>query len=254
MQTYIDEVDANFERFFNSLPVGIDGAIESLGAEKPKYRESYWRLVSLQAWRSELIETIVAPGAEAFFKEAQNDALMSHSLARQGAWRVALMCLRSCIENTLYGLFYMDHPVELAQWHADAHRLGFTAAMAYIAKHPSFMGISEQLSGLDGIRSEYATLSKAVHGSAQAFRVTKTGEIEGLNVAAVQELSQWTTRERRTLIGLNMMMLTMFRERLAGATNLNLRKSLSLTIPYRKHAEIRDVMGVILRQIPDPAE
>lgn len=253
MQTFIDEVDANFERFFVALPAEINTAISSLDAQQQIYRDSYRRLVSLQAWRSELIEKIVAVDAEAFFKEAQNDALMSHSLARQGAWRVALMCLRSCIENTLHGIFYMDHPVELVQWNAGSHRLGFTEAVTYVSKHPRFNGISEQQSGLDGIRSEYATLSKAVHGSVQSFRVTKTGEIEGLNVDSLQELNQWVTRERRTLTALNSVLLTIFREHLAGAANIGLRKAISLTIPHQKHDQIKSLMGVTLRQVPQPA-
>lgn len=253
MQTYIDEVDANFQRFFGSLPVGINATVDSLAQQEQTYRDSYRRLVSLQAWRSELIEKIVASGAEAFFKEAQNDALMSHSLARQGAWRVALMCLRSCIENTLYGIFYMDHPIELSQWHNNAHRLGFTEAIGYLAKHPSFSGISEQDSGLDAIKGEYATLSKAVHGSGQSFRVTKTGEIEGLNVDSIPELNQWASRERSTLVGLNTALLTVFKEHLAGATNTSLRKALSLVIPQPKHEKIQLVMAVKLRPVPHPA-
>ncbi|MES2018754.1 MAG: hypothetical protein V4484_19865 [Pseudomonadota bacterium] len=253
MQTYVEEVDANFRRFFVSLPNDVNATVISLANQDEKYRESYRRLVSLQAWRSELIEKIVPPNAEAFFKEAQNDALMSHSLARQGAWRVALMCLRSCIENTLYGIFYMDHPVELALWQSGVHRLGFSEAVTYTVKHPSFVGISEQHSGLESIKSEYSTLSKAVHGSAQSFRVTKTGEIEGLNVDSVRELNQWAARERSTLIALNTILLTIFRDHLAGAANLNLRKALSLTLPVAKHEQIRNVMGVTLRQVPEPA-
>lgn len=250
MQNYIEEVDANFQRFFISMPAGIDSTVNKLANQVDSYRESYRRLVSLQAWRSELIEKIVSPGAEAFFKEAQNDALMSHSLARQGAWRVSLMCLRSCIENTLYGVFYKDHPVELSQWHTNAHKLGFTEAVTYLSKHPSFVGIKEQDSGLDLIKGEYATLSKAVHGSGQSFRVTKTGEIEGLNVESVLELNQWASRERAALIGLNTILLTVFRENLAGAANPSLRKALSLVIPPAKHEKIKQVMAVKLRPLP----
>lgn len=253
MQAYLDEVDGNFGKFFITLPKGINGTIANLSAHAQIYKDSYRRLVSLQAWRSELIEQIVAPAAEAFFKEAQNDALMSHALARQGAWRVALMCLRSCIENTLYGVFYMDHPIELSQWHTGAHRLGFTEAVGYLAKHPNFVSISEQDSGLDLIKSEYAMLSKAVHGSAQSFRVTKTGDIEGLNIDSIIELNQWASRERHTLVGLNTALLNVFREHLAGAANTSLRKALSLVIPPAKHEKIRTLMGVKLRHYPPPA-
>jgi hypothetical protein len=253
MQNYLDEVDGNFARFYASLLGEIGNTINGLAAQEQQFKESYRRLVSLQAWRGELIEKIVPPAAEAFFKEAQNDGLMSHSLARQGAWRVALMSLRSCIENTLYGLYYMDHPVELAQWQSGGFKLGFTDSINYLTKHPRFEGIGEQNSGIDIIKAEYATLSKAVHGSAHSFRVTKTGEIHGLNVVSLPELGAWRTRERQTLIALNSILLVMFREHLQGAANANLRKAISLTIPEQKHDAIKELFKVRLRSVPKPA-
>lgn len=252
MQNYLTEVDGNFVRFYAALPGEISATLDGLAAQEQKFRDSYRRLVSLQAWRGELIEKIVPPAAEAFFKEAQNDGLMSHSLARQGAWRVALMSLRSCIENTLYGLYYMDHPVELVQWQSGGFKLGFTEAISYLAKHPNFDGLSEQNSGIDTIKAEYATLSKAVHGSAQSFRVTKTGEIQGLNIVSLPELGAWGTRERFTLTALNTILLVMFREHLQGAANVNLRKAISLTIPEQKHDAIKDQFKVRLRSVPKP--
>lgn len=253
MQNYLNEVDGNFARFYATLSTEIANTIKGLAGQEQKFKESYRRLVSLQAWRGELIEDLASPGAEAFFKEAQNDALMSHSLARQGAWRVALMSLRSCIENILYGLYYIDHPVELIQWQNGGFKLGFTDAISYLAKHPHFEGISEQNSGIDTIKSEYSTLSKAVHGSAHAFRVTKEGEIQGLNVVSIPDLGAWGTRERLTLIGLNTILLVMFREHLQGAAKVNLRKAISLTIPEQKHDAIKDMFNVRLRSVPQPA-
>lgn len=224
-------------------------AIEGLSDRGELYKESYRRIVSLQAWRSELLEKIIQGDADDFFKEAQNDALMSHSLARQGAWRVALMCLRSCIENTLFGIYYSEHPVELKQWSTGAHRLGFTEAVTYLSKHPMLLKISEQISGIELIKSEYATLSRAVHGSSKNFRVTKSGEIEGLNVVDVTELSKWATREKNTLIGINFIMLALFRDNIAGAANINLRKAISVVIPENKHNQVKSEFLVQLRSI-----
>jgi hypothetical protein len=253
MQAFIEEVDANFTRFDGSLAGGITDALTELAPHVNKFRDSYRRLVSLQAWRGELIQNIASPASEEFFKEAQNDALMSHHLARQGAWRVALMCLRSCIENTLIGIYYMEHPVELAQWHLNSHRLGFAEATSYLAKHPNFIHYSEQESGLQLIKNEYATLSQAVHGSSKKFRVTKTGLIEGLNVASVAELNQWASREHQTLLGLNSCLITMFKDHLAGAAQTNLRKALGLAIPPHLHAAISTRFNVRLRTAPAAA-
>jgi hypothetical protein len=252
MQNYLDEVDGNFDKFFGTLNKDIDAAILGIDPQKAYFKESYRRLVSLQAWRGELIEKLVPAGADAFFKEAQNDALMSHSLARQGAWRVALMCLRSCIENTLYGLYYKDHPVELIQWQVGGFKLGVSETLTYLSKHPAFVEVSEQESGIDTIRSEYATLSKAVHGSAHAFRVTKDGVILGLNVVSLPELGKWAAREKLTLIGLNNVLLVMFGGSLQGAAHSNLRKAISLSIPQQKHDRIKEKLGVRLRALPQP--
>lgn len=250
MHNYLEEVDGNFERFYGSIPKEIETTFLGLSAQKDKFRDSYRRLVSLQAWRGELIENIVSADAELFFKEAQNDAIMSHSLARQGAWRVALMSLRSCIENILYGIYYKDHPIELLQWKNSNFRIGFTETIGYLSKHPALEGLTEQDCALDVIKTEYSTLSKAVHASTNSFRVTKTGEIEGLNIVSLPDLGAWATRERVTLIALNYLLITVFREHLLGAANLNLRKSISLVIPEKKHPTIKEIFKVNLRPLP----
>jgi hypothetical protein len=249
MNNYINEVDDNFEDFFVSASSDILSVMGQLDDKKDKFKESYRRLVSLQAWRSELFETCLDPKAEEFFKEAQNDALMSHTLARQGAWRVALMSLRSCIENTIFGLYYCDHLVELKLWENGEHKLGFSEVVTYLSKHPDFKGFSDQETGIDGLKSEYATLSKAVHGSSKLFRMTKGGSIEGLNIYSNPDLGGWVCRERSVLISINKILIVFFRSRLQGASNLNLRKAISLAIPESKHAPIKGSYGVSLRKL-----
>lgn len=248
MHAFINEVDVNFEKFFTAVPSGVDNALTSLAAEKEKFKYSYRRVVSLQAWQSELIENLIENEAADFFKEAQNDALTSHYLARQGAWRVSLMSLRSCIENVLWGIYYAEHPVELFQWKNGDHRLGFTESIGYVAKHPAFKNISETLSGIAIIKGEFSTLSRAVHGSSKLFRMTKGGNIAVENAASLPDLNAWETREKHTLVGLNRIFMTYFRGHLSGAAYPNLRKAISLTIPNTKHAEIKQNLGIALRQ------
>lgn len=248
MQSYVEEVDANFQRFFDGFSAGIGGVVDELGSKSDKFKLSYRRLVSLNAWRSELIESTVRPDVEQFFREAHNDALMSHCLARQGAWRVALMSLRSCIENTLFGLYYIDHPIELRKWDVGQHKLGFTEAIDYLSKHPDFSSFEESDVGVDVLRQEYATLSKAVHGSAHSFRMTKSGEAVGLNVSSFPELGSWESREKKVLYGINLVLLVFFRPMLQGASNVPLRKAISLVINnVTKQAAIKAKFDVALR-------
>lgn len=241
------EVAANFERSFVATQSSIIEALGDLGAHKDRFASSYSRLVSLQAWRSELLHTTIPTDAESFFKEAHNDALMSHALARQGAWRVALMSLRSLIENTVFGLYYCEHPVELQQWHLGEHRLGFSETATYLLRHPRLKDLPSSLSGVEVLKSEYATLSKAVHGSANTFRMTRDGVVTGLNVNSVADLGAWCTRENATIASINLLLIAFFAEYLKGAALPNLRKSISLSVPRSRHLAIRESLSVNLR-------
>lgn len=252
MRDYIEEIDNNFSIFFDEIETKLFKVIKELNTNRDDFSASYRRLVSMQAWRTELLENgNIATGAE-FFREAQNDALVSHALARQGAWRVSLMALRSCIENTLFCLFYNDHPVELDLWRAGEHRLGFSETINYLSNHPKFRDLPETFTGISGLKSEYSTLSKAVHASSKLFRVTKKGEIEGLNIATKQDLGGWKTREKSCLVNINLILLTFFREDLHGAANINLRKAVSLVIGSSKHEEIYKKLGIKLKKTPNP--
>ena len=125
---------------------------------------------AIQAIKTDLIVPCYAAGSAAFFFEAHNDALVSHVSASTGAWRSALQALRSCIENTLAAVYYNDHPIELELWQSSRFMLGFSELLGYMEKHPRLSPLGVQLSGLAAMKTEYATLSKAVHASAANFR------------------------------------------------------------------------------------
>ncbi len=224
--------------------------MNELEKNKDRYKDSYRRSVSIRAWRSELIDKLMTEDAGAFFKEAHNDVLMSHVLARQGAWRVALMSLRSCIENILFGLYYHQHPVELELWELGKNKLGCAESLTYLSNHPTFLNIDDEISGIAMIKREYSTLSKAVHGSAKSFRMTKSGLVKGLNIPSEHEFGAWLSREKNTLIGINEILLTFFHKELQGASRQNLRKAISLAIPDSKHVKIKQELNVSLRNIP----
>ncbi|VVM55913.1 hypothetical protein PS647_01724 [Pseudomonas fluorescens] len=247
MEQFKLEVSANFERSFVATRTSVESTLQQLDSQKEKYSASYFRLVSLQAWRSELLCDLLPSDAEEFFQEAHNDALMSHALARQGAWRVALMSLRSLIENTIFGLYYCDHPVELQQWLNGEHKLGFSETISYLLRHPKLKDLDGSITGIENLKSEYATLSKAVHGSAKAFRMSRDGTVKGLNLNSLADLGAWSTREKATITGLNLLLLCFFADHVKGAALPNLRKSISLAVPVAKHSAIRAALQVTLR-------
>lgn len=246
MEFFRTEVAANFNRFFDAYKASISDVVDEISGSRSSFEDSYFRIVSLQAWQSELFANLMAPEVHAFFKEALNDAIMSHMLARQGAWRVALMSLRSLIENTVVGLYYFQHPVELIHWAQGEHRLGFSECLAYLLKHPAISPLEPGLAGLDHLKSEYSTLSKAVHGSAVGFRMTRDGQITGLNYFSASELGSWATREKRVIAALNLLLVCFFSQTLQGTAYPNLRKAVSLAIPPRKINSLKTALGVTL--------
>src|SRR5204862_7086402 len=142
--------------------------IAALDAHRDAFLSSYSRIASMNAWRSDMLETIVSASSLEFFAEALNDVLISHVFARFGSWRSALMSLRSCIENTCYCLYYKDHPVELRLWESGKHRPPFAEIHGYLASHPDIEPLgSSPVTGLANLKSEYGTLSRAVHASAK---------------------------------------------------------------------------------------
>ncbi|MEJ1939211.1 hypothetical protein WDZ92_54120, partial [Nostoc sp. NIES-2111] len=132
MHYYTKEVKANFGKFSSKWKKEL---IETIN-EEPKnlevFEDSYFRITTLNAWKSEVLEDTLSQGSLQFLIEAQNDALTSHSLIQIGAWRSALKSLRSVIENIVNCLYFMDHEVEYKLWELGKFRLGFTAGINYL--------------------------------------------------------------------------------------------------------------------------
>ncbi|HEU0054632.1 MAG TPA: hypothetical protein VFQ39_15705 [Longimicrobium sp.] len=239
------EVDANFVRFTDSWTTELSSVIKEIDTDNGKFVESYRRLVSLQAWKSELLERALGSGALSFFTEAQNDGLSSHVLARVGAWRSALKSLRSCIENTMAAMYYKDHPIELRLWEQGKHKVGFTELSGYFEKHPDVSGTDRTVTGLDILEKEYGTLSRAVHGSATSFRMT-SGDKTLLWSPDRAKLGAWSTRESQVIRGVNLLCLSLFKDEVSGVRHSNLRKAISLAIPLSLHTRIRTSLGIAL--------
>ena len=241
------EIEGNFRRFSSTWPAALEANRASLSSSGV-YLTSYRRITSLQAVRVQLIEPRLAAGSKPFLLEAQNDALVSHVSASMGGWRSALQSLRSCIENTLMALYYTDHPVELLLWHAGKHRITFSDLLKYFEAHPLLASVSDKLSGLNELRSEYAKLSKAVHASAASFRMTDQMSEFSLWSADQARASMWSTREGKSLESVVLLGIALFREHLKGNALSSLKDVLSLTIGATLRRAIKKDFAI---HIPD---
>jgi hypothetical protein len=245
MKTLEAEIAGNFGRFCAAYKGKAQETADALAKHNGAYLDSYRRLVSIQAWRAELLESLLSPGSLAFFLEAQNDAITSHVLAAYGGWRSSLKALRSCIENVCFAMYYKDHPVELQLWDRGKHRLAYSELAAYFEVHPAFDGIGSA-SPLAQLGHEYSTLSRAVHGTGKTFRMSNEQDGVQFWTADVARLGMWGTRESHVISALNTLLLILFREHLQGGKLPNLRKAISLAIPQSRHAGIKAAFEVTL--------
>lgn len=193
------------------------------------FGRAFRRLVAMQAWRSELLDTKVSAASLKFAIEGQNDLLAAFLLARGGQWRSALQCQRAALENYLNFLFFKDHPVELELWANGRYQTQFSELHSYFLKHPLVSSRQPKCCGLDTIKTEYAILSKAVHGSAAAFRMSSDeGPEFFVNDQAL--LGKWDHRNRQVVRGLCLLMIALFKDELVATRKRNLRKSLALAL------------------------
>jgi hypothetical protein len=242
---YEREVEENYKRFDKTSFEAATEARETLAASSTHYLASYRRVTTLQAWRSVVLEELLDREALAFFLEAQNDALASHALARVGMWRSALQSLRSCIENVLTCTYYMDHAVELRLWLVAGHRLNFSDLLTYFERHPDLAPLPQVATGLSVLGQEFATLSRAVHGSAASFRMSAAGKPELWN-AEPAKLGAWATRESKTLTAINVFLLALFREHLSGTKKTPVRQAVGAIFSKAKSEELRRHLKVTL--------
>ena len=240
------EIENNFNDFSGSWQTELPNAIALLESQRDDFLNSYSRIISLNAWRANVLEGRISNGSLEFLNEALNDAMVSHVNARFGSWRTALMSLRSCIENAAYCLYYKDHPVELRLWENGKHRPGFAEIHAYLKSHPDIASFEDSpVTGLATIKKEYGTLSRAVHASAKDFRMVVNGVFKTVLWKPDSiSFAKWKTREQQTLCGVNLLLTVTFRDQLQGAQQLSLRKTLSLVIPTTLQARVRRELNV----------
>lgn len=242
MSQFTDEIEAQRKRFDGRWPTELATARTAMDGSAA-FVESYRLIVTFQAWRVELLEKIESSQALAFLVEAQNDLLTSHVQAGMGIWRSALKALRSCIENTLFYLYYKDHPVELVLWTSGQHRLATKDLYAYFEKHP-LIHPTAWTEIKAAIEDEYSTLSKAVHGGLM-FRMTGPGGMR-ISSSDVSRLGMWSTRQKHVVRILNRLLLSLYSSNLQGAAFPNLRRACGLAIPRNQFEKIKRETGVQL--------
>ncbi|HXA39204.1 MAG TPA: hypothetical protein VNW53_09405 [Phenylobacterium sp.] len=237
------EISANFEGFFKDWTTQAQKNWEKLHPND-QYLLSYRRLACFQAIKSDLVAPNFSAGSAAFFFEAHNDGLISHVNASLGSWRTALQSLRSTVENALAAVYFKDHPIELALWASGDLKPSFSELHAYCVKHPDLKDISANIKGLDVIKAEYATLSKAVHGSTTNFRMTDGVSNVLLWSTEAKRLSMWATRERSVLEGIALLYVCLFRAELAGTKKAALRNMLYFVVSSARAARIRSELKI----------
>ena len=251
MKNLISEIEKNYKYFIDDWQSELEGSTNTVIKKTKTFQTSYKRLTTLQAWRAYVLEPNLSEDSFAFFLEAQNDALLSHVQASMGCWRIALNSLRSCIENSILTVYYMDHPIELALWSQGIFRIGFRETINYLKKHPLMSSLpanSQHIMGIPLIEQEYRNLSRAVHASSRDFRMTEEGKAISLWSPDEKRISIWSTHEKRTIEGINLLFLNLFRIYLTGAKQMNLRKSLSFSIPKTKDAKIKSTLKVTVKR------
>jgi len=222
------EVATNFADFENRWKGQWSHAEQHL-ATSSEYFDGFKRLISIQAWRSEILEDELSDGAHQFILEGQNDLLISYILARSGQWRSSLQTQRAAIENYLNGLYFMDHPVELELWDLQKFKNQTSDLFTYFTNHPKNIGRDGRSFGIPALKAEYATLSKAVHGSAKPFRMTRNDGPKFFSEDAVS-LAKWASRNRMVVRGLNLLLLSLLSTELQGSKRRNLRKAIAFSL------------------------
>jgi len=240
------EIEENFKVFEAQWPIDQAAATAAIAPTRSKFVASFIRISSIQAWRVTVLREVLDEDSEAFFFEAQNDLLVSHCLARSGSFRQALKALRSAIDNVLFALYYKDHPVELQKWELGQHKMGFTELHNYFIGHPALAEVGGSDSGLDTLKLEFGTLSKAVHGSAKQFRMTDKLDEICLWDADLASVGMWETREKTVILALNYLLAHMYREKLTGAQRLGLRQAMGLVVPKARQAYFKSVLKITL--------
>lgn len=239
------EIRQNYHAFSKKTSTSISKNISDFeGAGK--LVESYARIASINAFKLDIVEPHFPSGAADFFFEAHNDALISHVNASYGSWRSALQALRSFMENTMMAIFYLDHPVEFIKWSEGNFKLSPREIREYVSEHPKLKKVACELMLKSALDEEYATLSKAVHGSSSLFRMTTGDGKTNIANPSLADLGKWSARERSAVDICMTSLAAVASDYLDGAKMPNLRTALSVSIQKNSRAALKKHLGITI--------
>ncbi|MDF3363192.1 hypothetical protein HLM50_19330 [Sulfitobacter sp. Ks41] len=245
MSSIPPEVQENFKKFSEKLPENISASISALMDEK-YLPVSYARLCAMNAFKRDVVPTINQADAKRFFDEAHNDLLTSHVMASIGAWRPALKSLRSFIENSCAAIYFSDHRIELIRWSQGKFRISPRELREYVSDHPCVDKISKDYNIKSKLDTEYSTLSKAVHGSNDLFRMTDSSGGTYMNKPSKAELGKWAKRESEAFDVIMVILCSYFKSELDGARRPGLRTTLHYCMGRAAKDTLRSEMGITI--------
>jgi hypothetical protein len=245
MSNLAAELKVNYAKFRTHLRNDFRAAEKAIDPDGKVFLDAYGRIASMNAWRANVFLPTIDPGVMGFILEAQNDAISSLAFATVGAWRTSLQGLRSAIENTLMGLYFADHLVEHTLWSAGRYKIGFTALCDYFNSHPAHQGLPSSIDPIPPMKTEYDTLSNAVHGRAP-FRMTKDAASTVVCDSSIALRGAYLTRQRETLRCLTLLKLMLFSSHLQGTKQQELRTLLSQMLSNQSKGAIRTHYKVVL--------
>lgn len=231
--------------FWNSTDTAQATACVTIRADA-RIDSVYAHALVLESWRQHLLAAQLREGLP-FWYEAQNDYLLSLVHAGGGIWRSSLQALRSFLENSTGALYYSDHPVEARRFATGEFRLTWVETKQYLATYP-YPAAADAYRGvvLDSIAHEYSELSKAVHGSAESFRMTAAQQFPTLFSSERTKIGAWRTRAIACARAVNSLLLLHFASDLAGARLRPLREDIGTVFTARERTRIRSALGVVI--------
>ena len=214
-----------------------------------RLEQLYRHALAFESWRSALLETHLRDGL-GFWYEAQNDYLLCLLHAGRGIWRSSYQALRSLIENATGALYYSEHPVEARRFEKGEFRLTWTETKKYFAAYPHSTGKAFRTSTWTMLDREYASLSKAVHGSASAFRMTAGRAFPSLCSSDRSAFGAWRTRASTNARAVHFLLLQHFRAHIVGARLPSLREEVGRALSASDRSKIRTALDVVLPAPP----
>lgn len=240
------EIKGNYDKFSQHFSDSIVRNISEFKGNE-KLVESYARIAAINALKLDIVKPHFPEGAAHFFFEAHNDSLISHVNASFGSWRPALQALRSFMENTMAAIYYLDHPVEFVKWSAGDFRMSPRELRVYLSEHPRLGKLSTELDLKAALDNEYGTLSKAVHGSNNLFRMTTADGKTNIATPSSADLGKWSARERSAVDLCITSFVGVLSEHLDGAKMQNLRAVLGIAIRSNSRAALKKHMDVSIQ-------